>query len=143
MKNISNWFMRLAVVYFVIGVLMGNGMAASHNHSMFPVHAHINLLGWVSLTLFALFYRAWPEAAASGLAKIHFWVYVPAHFVMMVTLAALFGGMAAIEPVLAIASVVVGVGVACFAFIVWKYTAAGTTASQAGSGPAGRVASAG
>jgi hypothetical protein len=143
MKSISNWFMRLAVAWFLVGVLAGIGMAASHNHSMFPVHAHINLLGWVTMTLFALFYRAWPEAAASGLARIHFWVYVPAHFVMMVTLAALYAGMLAIEPVLAIASVVVGVAVALFGFIVWKYTAAGAATSHTGSGPAVRVASAG
>src|SRR5437762_11615409 len=61
MQGIANWFVRLAVVWFVAGVALGIGMAASHDHSFFPVHAHINLLGWVSLSLFAGFYRLWPQ----------------------------------------------------------------------------------
>ena len=62
MKNMSNWFLRLAVLYLIAGVSLGLFMAASHDHSMFPVHAHLNLLGWVSLSLFGLFYRACPAA---------------------------------------------------------------------------------
>ena len=53
---------------------------------------------------------------------MQFWVYVPAHFVQMVTLAMLFGGNPAVEPVLAIASVLVGLAVLCFATVVWRYT---------------------
>lgn len=124
MKNISNLFMRLAVVWFLAGLALGIGMAASHDHGMFPVHAHINLLGWVSMTLFAAFYRIWPAAAASAAAKWHFWLYVPGHFVMMVTLAMLYGGITAIEPVLAVSSIVVALGAACFAVAVWKHTGA-------------------
>ena len=123
MKNIGNLFMRLAVVWFVAGVALGVAMAASHNHGMFPVHAHINLLGWVSMALFAAFYRSTPAAAASPLARWHFWAYVPGHFVMMVTLAMLYAGNAAVEPVLAIASVAVAAGVLLFAAVVWKHTA--------------------
>jgi hypothetical protein len=123
MKNVGSLFMRLAVIWFVAGVTLGIVMAASHNHSMFPVHAHINLLGWVSMSLFAAFYRAWPASAASPLAKWHFWLYVPAHFVMMVTLAILYSGVAAIEPVLAAASFVVAAGVLCFAVLAWRETA--------------------
>ena len=33
---------------------MGIGMAASQNHSIMPAHAHLNLLGWVSLFLFGI-----------------------------------------------------------------------------------------
>src|SRR5437899_7856127 len=98
MQNISNWFIRLAVLYLIAGVLLGIVMAASQNFTMHPVHAHLNLLGWVTMALFAGFYRLWPEAAASRLAKVHFWVYVPAHFVQMVALYVLFRGVAAIEP---------------------------------------------
>lgn len=131
MKNTASLFMRLAVTWFVAGVTLGIVMAASHNHSMFPVHAHANLLGWVSMALFAAFYRLWPAAAASPLAKWHFWFYVPGHFVMMVTLAILYSGVPSIEPVLAAASVVVFAGILCFAVLAWK---------QTGSEPAGEAA---
>jgi hypothetical protein len=124
MKNIGNLFMRLAVVWFAAGVALGIGMGASHNHGMMPVHAHINLLGWVSMTLFAAFYKTWPQAADSPLAKWHFWLYVPAHLVMMATLAMLYGGMPAVEPVLALSTIVIGAAVLCFAVLVWKHTGA-------------------
>lgn len=122
MKNLSTWFLRLAVLYLIAGVSLGIFMAASHDHSMFPVHAHLNLLGWVSLSLFGLFYRTWPSAAQTTLAKVHFCIYVPAHFVQMVLLAALFRGHTAVEPPLAVASALVGVAILCFARVVWKNT---------------------
>lgn len=123
MKNIDGLFMRLAALWFLTGVAFGIGMAASHDHGMFPVHAHINLLGWVSMALFAAFYRVWPQAAAAPLARWHFWLYVPAHLVMMVTLALLYRGVSAVEPVVAVASIVVALGALCFAVLVWLQTA--------------------
>jgi hypothetical protein len=122
MNRISNWFLRLAVLYLIAGVSLGLFMAASHDHSMFPVHAHLNLLGWVSLSLFGLFYRAFPQAAQATLAKVHFWIYVPSHFVQMVLLTLLFRGYAKVEPALGVASALVGVAILCFAFVVWKST---------------------
>lgn len=122
MTNISNWFLRLAVLYLVAGVGLGLYMAASHNHVMHPVHAHLNLLGFVLLSLFGLFYRAVPQAAETGLAKVHFWIYVPAHFVQMVLLTLLFMGQTQVEPALAVASILVGAAIVCFAIVVWKWT---------------------
>jgi hypothetical protein len=130
MTNISNWFFRLAVVWLLTGVTLGLVMAASHDHSAFPAHAHMNLLGWVSMSIFGIFYRLFPAAAASKLAKVHFWIYVPAHFVQMVTLFLLLRGMASIEPVLAIASFVVAAGIIVFAINLWKATAGPTSAAQ-------------
>ena len=124
MNNMSNWFLRLAVLYLAIGVALGIGMAAHHDFSLHPVHAHLNLLGWVSLALFGLFYRAVPAAAGSRLAKAHFWIYVPAHFVQMVLLTMLYRGNETIEPALGLASVLVGVGILCFAVVVWQHTRA-------------------
>jgi hypothetical protein len=123
MHKLSNWFLRLAVLYFVAGVGLGLHMAASHDHGMMPVHAHLNLLGWVSLSLFGLYYRALPEAAATCLARVHFWIYVPAHFAQMALLFTLFRGHPEVEPALAIASTLVGVAVLCFAAVVWRHTA--------------------
>ncbi len=121
-NGMSNWFLRLAILYLVVGVSLGLFMAASHDHAMKAVHAHLNLLGWVSLGLFGLFYRVFPQAAATRLAKAHFWIYVPAHFAQMVFLALLYKGNPGIEPALAIASVVVVVGILCFAVVVWTAT---------------------
>ncbi|HWI09958.1 MAG TPA: hypothetical protein VNU48_01370 [Burkholderiaceae bacterium] len=122
MPNISNWFLRLAVLYLIAGIGLGLFMAASNDHSMKPVHAHLNLLGWVTLTLFGLFYRAVPTAAATTLAKLHFWLYVPAHFLQMVLLAMFYRGVVAVEPALGAVSMLVGVAVLLFATVVWRNT---------------------
>jgi len=118
----SNWFLRIAVLYILIGVSLGIYMGASGDHSMHPVHAHLNLLGWVAMSLFGLFYRAIPAAAESTLAKAHFWIYVPAHFVQMVLLTMLYRGNGAVEPVLGMFSILVGVAFVCFAIVVWRHT---------------------
>ena len=122
MDKLSYRFFRLAVLYFIAGVTLGLYMAASHDHAMAPVHAHLNLLGWVTLSLFGLYYRAMPTMAESRLAQIHFWIYVPAHLVQMVLLFTLFQGHPEVEPALAMASLLVGVGVLCFAVVVWRST---------------------
>jgi hypothetical protein len=130
MPQISNWFFRLAVCWLMAGIALGLFMAGSHDHSMFPAHAHMNLLGWVSMSIFGVFYRLFPAAAASRLAKVHFWIYVPMHFVQMVTLFMLLRGNAAIEPVLAIASFGVAAGVIVFAVNLWKHTASPASVAQ-------------
>ena len=140
MKSISGWFFRLAVLYLIAGVTLGIVMAASHDHTMHPVHAHLNLLGWVTLCLFALFYRAWPAAEQSKLAKVHFWLYVPAHFVQMVSLAALYRGMTSVEPLLGISSMVVGLAIVCFAVVVWQHTGASADTRAPGIAPASKMA---
>lgn len=118
----SNWFLRIAVLYIIAGVGLGIFMGASGDHSMYPVHAHLNLLGFVAMTLFGLFYRMIPAAAETMLAKVHFWLYVPAHFVQMVLLTILYRGHPAVEPVLGVFSILVGVAFLCFATVVWRHT---------------------
>ncbi len=120
MTNLGNWFLRLAVLYLLVGVSLGLYMAASHDHTMHPVHAHLNLLGWVTMALFGLYYRSVPEAARTTLARVHFWIYVPFHFAQMVLLWTLFTGRNAVEPALAVASIAVALGCACFAVVVWR-----------------------
>ena len=118
----SNWFLRIAVLYFIAGVAVGLGMAMSGVTILRPVHVHLNLLGWASMMLFGLFYRAVPAAAETKLAKAHFWIYVPAHLVQMVTLTMYYSGNKAVDPILGLSSIVVGVAVLCFAVVVWKHT---------------------
>ena len=124
MTNMSNWFLRLAVLYLIAGVGLGLYMAASNDHSMRPVHAHLNLLGWVTLALFGLFYRFVPAAAGTLLAKLQFWIYVPAQFVQMLLLALFFRGVTAVEPALGAVSMVVGAAIVLFAIVVWRHTSA-------------------
>ncbi|MFC0562322.1 hypothetical protein [Halalkalibacter alkalisediminis] len=49
-------FIKISVVYFVIGVLLGYYMSVAHGSNLTGVHAHINLLGWTSMTLAGIIY---------------------------------------------------------------------------------------
>ena len=50
-------WIKLAPVYFVRGVSLGAYMGASGDHTLRPVHAHINLLGLATLAIIGLIYR--------------------------------------------------------------------------------------
>jgi len=51
---------RMAVLCLIAGMLWGLHMAISQDHSAHPAHAHLNLLGWVCLFLFGIYYRLHP-----------------------------------------------------------------------------------
>lgn len=68
-------YVKLAVVYFIIAILLGLAMGIMQNFSFTSVHAHLNLLGWVSLALFGIIYHCYPQAADTALAKAHFWLH--------------------------------------------------------------------
>jgi cbb3-type cytochrome oxidase subunit 1 len=72
MRRLDLWFLLLATLSLLTGVGMGIWMGIAHDFQFAPVHAHLNLLGWTSLALFGLTYRAYPALSTSPLARIHF-----------------------------------------------------------------------
>ena len=67
-------FLKIAVVYLLIGALLGLGMGIAQNFALIPVHAHLLLLGWASLALAGVVYHLYPAASTTRLARIHFWM---------------------------------------------------------------------
>lgn len=130
MSNLSNWYFRIAMVYILVGVTLGNIMGASGDHSLFPLHAHINLLGWVTMSIFAFFYRLNPAAATTRLARAQFWVFVAGTFTQMILLFILLRGNPGVEPALGAASIVVGLAFLAFVVNAWKFTASPAGATQ-------------
>lgn len=118
--NISRSFMVIGGLYLLLGVTLGTYMGASGDHSLTGVHAHLNLLGFVLMSLFALIYRAFPAMAENVLGKIHFWVHQIAVLIFMVVLFLLLSrraSEAAVGPVLGVATTVVVLATAVF---VWN-----------------------
>ncbi|HET7197492.1 MAG TPA: hypothetical protein VFI86_02415 [Burkholderiales bacterium] len=64
----SSLSFRAAVLFVLAGMAWGIQMAVSGNHQAFPAHAHLNLLGWVSLFLFGVFYHLHPQLDGSRAA---------------------------------------------------------------------------
>ncbi|HJV60776.1 MAG TPA: hypothetical protein VJ743_07500 [Albitalea sp.] len=118
-NNRSRAWFRVAVAYFVVAVALGIVMGASGDHTLAPVHAHLNLLGWVAMTLFALIGMAHPATTEGPLATAQFWLHNIGVPVMLGALALRLKGYAAVEPVIGVASVVVGLGVLLFAWLVF------------------------
>lgn len=71
MQSVGTWFFTVAALCATVGMAWGIQMAASHDHLLSPAHAHLNLVGWVTMGLFGLYYRLTP-AAAGRLAWVHF-----------------------------------------------------------------------
>lgn len=113
-------FIKLAVLYFVIGVVLGNYMGATMDFGLRTVHAHINLLGWASLALAGVIYTLHPAAASSRLAVWHFWIAAVVLPVMFVALALLMRGVQSIGPVLGITSAAMALAVLLFAVNVFR-----------------------
>jgi hypothetical protein len=111
------WF-RVAIVYFVVAVALGIVMGASGDHTLIAVHAHLNLLGWVAMTLFALIGMAHPAITEGPIATAQFWLHNIGVPVMLGALALRLKGYTAVEPVIGLASIVVGIGVLLFAWLV-------------------------
>lgn len=76
-RKIDVYFLALATLCLVRGVLLVMGVGFAQDFSMSHLHSHLNLVGWTSMALFGLTYRAYPVLAESQLAKIHFLISAP------------------------------------------------------------------
>lgn len=74
MKGIAFKFFIVAALCVTLGMVWGIQMSATHDHSLSPAHAHLNLVGWVTMGLFGLYYAVTPSASAGRMASIHFWL---------------------------------------------------------------------
>lgn len=113
-------FIKVSVCYFVIGVCLGMYMSMTENFNFTPVHVHINLLGWTAMTLAGLIYVAFPQAAETTLAKVHFWLHNIALPVMMISLALLVSGNESAGPGVAAGGTLLVLGIILFAINILK-----------------------
>ena len=120
MANIDRWFLRIAVLYALVAMALGITMGISQDHSQAPTHAHLNLLGWASMALYALVYRQWPAAGQTKLALVHFWVANAGALLLNAGVYALMAGNATLEPVAIVGSLITITGMLIFAIIVWS-----------------------
>lgn len=120
MPKVSQLFFKSATIFFLIGVIMGLHMGISGDHSPFPAHAHLNLLGWVSSAIFATYYALNPVKAEGKLAIWQFAVYTIGIIVMIPALYFMALGNTALEPLVGIGSFIVFAGVLLFAIIVFS-----------------------
>ena len=124
MISVSNNFLRLGVLSALVGMSLGVWMGANENFVLRPVHAHINLLGFASMMLFGLFYRAFPAAGRGWLPLAHFVLAVLGFLILMPTLALMLLGKPIFVPGMIASEIMLVASMALFVVIVFKATMA-------------------
>ena len=81
-----------ATLLAIAGMIWGIVMAASGDHSAMPAHAHLNLLGWVSLFLFGIFYHLHPAVDHSRTAIVQVAIWIVATVILTIGVALIYGG---------------------------------------------------
>jgi hypothetical protein len=61
-------FIGAALICLLVGEGFGIWMGVHQDFVLAPSHAHLNLVGWVTLTAYGLVHRAYPALAGSRLA---------------------------------------------------------------------------
>ena len=122
MRRVSDRFLQAGVLFALLGMGLGVMMGKSEDFTLAPVHAHINLLGWVSMVLYGLVYRVVPTAAQGKLPAVHFWLSVLSLLLMIPALAGYLLGQKTMAIPLAISSIGVWLSMLLFAVIVFRAT---------------------
>ncbi|CAN7157374.1 hypothetical protein LJR219_000147 [Phenylobacterium sp. LjRoot219] len=123
MSRITVAFFGAAVLYALVGMVLGVVMGASNDHSLAPVHAHINLLGWASLALMGAFYGLAGELAPPRLAWLNFAVSNLGNLITLPLLAMLLKGDPSVIPVMSAGEVLLVLGMLIFGVAVLKVAA--------------------
>lgn len=113
---VAVWCFRLSVIYLVVGMTMGMYMGMTQDFLLAPVHAHVNLLGFVVLALAGLIFAVLPDLSRTRLATAFFWLYNLGSPPALIALAFVLQGHDAFAgPVLGVTETMVWAGGALFA----------------------------
>lgn len=121
---------KTAIVFGLAGMVMGIAMGVSQNHSVMPAHAHLNLIGWVSLFLIGIYYKFNPILDTSRSALAQVWIWVFGTVVMTTGIAAIYLGNPGAEPIAIAGSLVILADMIFFAFLVFRPHPGETAAAQ-------------
>ena len=72
MPRVSAAFFPVGALCVGIGMLWGMRMGSSQDFTLAPAHAHLNLLGWVTMGLYGTFYALTKDTMSLRLAWTNF-----------------------------------------------------------------------
>jgi len=72
MPRVSAAFFATGVVFVLIGMAWGMQMGATQNFTLAAAHAHLNLVGWVTMALYGTFYALTRGTMSVGMAWINY-----------------------------------------------------------------------
>jgi len=65
-------FFAAAAFYAMVGVSWGLAMGITENHATYSAHAHLNLLGWLSLAMMGTFYATAGQGVSDKVKAVNF-----------------------------------------------------------------------
>jgi hypothetical protein len=110
MMSASVLSFRAAVLMAIAGMIWGIVMGISQDHSTLAAHAHLNLLGWVSLFLFGVYYHLHPALDRSRVATT----------ILTIGVALVHSGRSSGEPIAAASSLLVLADMLFFGWLVLR-----------------------
>ena len=120
MPRVSLWFFAVAPLYVLVGMCLGIFMGATMDFSLAPAHAHLNLLGWVTMALYGTFYALARDASKKlawttfALANISVLIMIPS-----LSMVLKYGDQSAFVLPLVVSEFAAFAGMASFALSVW------------------------
>jgi len=127
--SIPSLFFRTAILLALAGVLLGIYMGMNQDFRLAHMHAHLNLLGWVSFFIFGGYYALAPHAAEGLLPKVHYALCLIGLLVFMAGLSGIaLSSDHALAAFAAIGSLLLLSGFIVFAVIIFRTRLAPKTA---------------
>jgi len=74
MLEIDRAYVAIALLWAVVGMLLGLYMGIAEDRTLLTVHVAMMLYGFVTLALYGVLYRLWPAMKKSPLALAQFWI---------------------------------------------------------------------
>lgn len=147
MSEMSRNFIKASLIYLAAGVTLGLLMAIGNGTvwqgSLIAAHAHINLLGWVSMLMFGVAYHIIPRfhgrmLHSDKLGNLHFWLanIGLVGLALFMFLRAVEGTAQFATPGMAVFGSVWAISAYMFVYNLWKTM--GGAVAQAPSPPMGR-----
>ena len=136
--RIAQYCLVVAAVAALCGMSLGIYMATHQDFTLAPAHAHLNLLGWVSMALYGLWYRgsqitrprlAWTQAIV---ATMGFATMVVALALMLTT------GKHGYEALIGVGAVLAVIGMLLFLVQILTYGRADATERRMQGWPVNR-----
>lgn len=128
MELVIVWYLRMSVVYFVAGSVVGIAMLIwpSEAGAFIPVHVHLNLLGFMSMMIYGVGYHILPRFSGQhiyspGIMKVQFWIANAGLLGMGISWPVVVGGDSVFfETVLLMSALLSLAAVVLFAFNILK-----------------------
>jgi hypothetical protein len=115
MLEIDRAYVAVALLWALVGMLLGLYMGIAADNKLLVTHVAILLPGFVTLAIYGMIYRLWPALKKAPLAPAQFWITVLSSAGIVV--GSYFFAISGSVPLVAIASVAMIVGAALMAWL--------------------------